>query len=59
MPQNIQASESDSTCQSGRSLGAGFKAYVTQRAFLRSDVRFLFSDRLEEALLRFGFGVDF
>jgi hypothetical protein len=40
-------------------VGAGFKAYVTPRAFLRSDVRLLFSDRLEEALLRFGFGVDF
>jgi hypothetical protein len=40
-------------------VDAGFKAYVTPRAFLRSDVRLLFGDRVEEVVLRFGVGVDF
>ena len=37
----------------------GFKAYLAQRAFFRSDLRFAFRDGLEDVLLRFGFGVDF
>lgn len=37
----------------------GFKAYVTQRAFFRSDLRFTFERGVDEVLLRFGFGVDF
>jgi hypothetical protein len=40
-------------------VGAGFKAYTTRRSFFRSDLRLIISDRLEEVLLRFGFGVDF
>jgi hypothetical protein len=40
-------------------VGAGFKAYVTHRSFVRSDVRLVIGDRIEEVLLRFGFGVDF
>jgi hypothetical protein len=40
-------------------LGAGFKAYVTPRAFFRSDLRVIVDDRVEEAMLRLGFGVDF
>ena len=40
-------------------VGAGFKAYTTRRSFVRSDVRLVIGDRLEEVLLRFGFGVDF
>jgi hypothetical protein len=38
---------------------AGFKAYMTRRSFFRSDLRFVAGDRLEEVLLRFGFGTDF
>ena len=38
---------------------AGFKAYMTQRAFFRSDMRLVIDRRLEEVILRFGFGVDF
>ena len=37
----------------------GFKAYMTQRAFFRSDLRFTFGDGVDEALWRFGMGVDF
>ena len=40
-------------------VAAGFKAYVTPRTFVRSDVRLLIGDRIEEVLVRFGFGVDF
>ncbi len=38
---------------------AGFKAYMTQRAFFRSDLRLTFKGGVDEALLRFGFGMDF
>ena len=38
---------------------AGFKAYMTRRAFFRADLRIGFRSRIEEALLRFGLGVDF
>ena len=37
----------------------GFKAYMTQRSFFRSDMRFTFDDGIEEVLWRFGFGIDF
>ena len=40
-------------------VAAGFKTYLTPRTFIRSDVRLLFGDRIEEVLVRFGFGVDF
>jgi hypothetical protein len=38
---------------------AGFKAYTTQRSFFRGDLRFVAGDRLEEVMLRVGFGLDF
>ena len=41
------------------SLSSGFKAYMTPRAFFRTDLRVTFADRPEEVLLRFGFGVDY
>ena len=37
----------------------GFKAYITQRAFFRTDLRVGFRGGAETALLRFGLGVDF
>jgi outer membrane protein W len=37
----------------------GFKAYFTQKAFFRTDMRLAFDKGVDEALLRFGFGVDF
>ena len=40
-------------------VSAGFKAYATPRAFIRSDARLVIGERIEEALLRFGFGFDF
>jgi hypothetical protein len=38
---------------------AGFKTYMTPRAFFRTELRVVAGERIEEALLRFGFGVDF
>ena len=38
---------------------AGVKAYMTQRAFFRTDMRLTFEDGVEEVLFRFGIGVDF
>lgn len=38
---------------------AGFKAYLAERAFFRSDLRVMFTDRVEDVTIRFGFGVDF
>jgi hypothetical protein len=37
----------------------GFKAYVSPRAFVRSDLRLLARRGIDEVQLRFGFGVDF
>lgn len=38
---------------------AGFKAYMTPRAFFRGDMRVLVRGGVDEVLLRCGFGVDF
>ncbi len=38
---------------------AGFKAYMTPRAFFRSDVRLALRGGVDEVLWRFGLGVDF
>ena len=40
-------------------VATGFKAYMSQRAFFRSDLRASFGRRLEDVVVRFGFGVDF
>ena len=37
----------------------GFKAYMTQKAYFRSDLKMVFRNGVDEVLLRFGFGVDF
>ena len=37
----------------------GFKAYVSPRGFVRSDLRVLARGGIDEVQLRFGFGVDF
>jgi hypothetical protein len=37
----------------------GFKAYVSPKAFFRSDLKLAFGSGVEEVLLRVGFGVDF
>jgi hypothetical protein len=39
--------------------GFGFKSYMTPRSFFRSDLKLVFHDGVDEALLRFGFGIDF
>ena len=38
---------------------AGFKAYMTRRAFFTGDSRLMFRKGLDEVLFRIGFGVDF
>jgi outer membrane protein W len=40
-------------------VAGGFKAYMTNRAFFRSDLRIVASDRIDEVLWRFGLGFDF
>jgi hypothetical protein len=40
-------------------VATGFKAYLGQRGFFRSDLRVAIGDRVEDVLLRLGFGVDF
>ncbi len=37
----------------------GFKGYLTERAFFRTDVRLVFDHRVREVVVRFGFGGDF
>ena len=37
----------------------GFKAYLSRRAFFRTDSRLTLEPRVEHYLLRLGFGVDF
>jgi opacity protein-like surface antigen len=38
---------------------AGVKGYVSARVFLRTDFALAFRERVDEVVLRFGFGVDF
>lgn len=40
-------------------VATGFKAYMTPRGFFRSDLRVAFHGGIDEAVLRFGFGIDF
>ena len=40
-------------------VATGFKAYLTQRGFFRSDIKISVRRGLEDVLVRFGFGVDF
>lgn len=40
-------------------LESGFKAYMTQAAFFRSDLRVALRGGVDEVLIRFGFGIDF
>jgi hypothetical protein len=40
-------------------VATGFKAYLTPRAFFRSDLRVGGRSGIDDVLLRFGFGVDF
>jgi len=40
-------------------VNSGFKAYMTERSFFRSDVRVAFEHDVKDVGLRVGFGVDF
>jgi hypothetical protein len=48
----------DTTLRAMAFATTGFKAYFTQRAFFRSDVHVMFTNRVEDVTLRFGFGMD-
>jgi outer membrane protein W len=45
--------------RAGALATAGFKAYVSERAFFRSDGRVSVRDGVDDVTVRFGFGVDF
>jgi hypothetical protein len=40
-------------------VGAGFKGYMTDRVFFRSDTRVVFRRGIDEVWVRMGVGVDF
>jgi hypothetical protein len=40
-------------------IAIGYKAYLTDRAFFRNDLRLAFRDGIDETTLRLGFGFDF
>ena len=40
-------------------VAVGFKAYLSRRAFFRTDSRLTLEPRVQHVLIRFGFGVDF
>jgi hypothetical protein len=40
-------------------IAIGYKAYVSERAFFRNDLRVAFHHGAEETVLRLGFGIDF
>jgi hypothetical protein len=40
-------------------VASGFKAYMTDRVFFRSDIRVAFGGRTDDVLMRVGVGVDF
>ena len=40
-------------------VASGFKAYMTERTFFRSDIRMAFRGGPDEVLVRIGFGIDF
>jgi hypothetical protein len=40
-------------------VAAGFKAYMTQRVFFRSDLRASLGRGVDDVVVRFGFGADF
>lgn len=40
-------------------FATGFKAYLTPRAFFRSDLRLGIGEGVDDVLVRFGFGMDF
>jgi hypothetical protein len=48
----------DTTLRTMAFATTGFKAYFTERAFFRSDLHVMFTDRVEDVTLRFGFGMD-
>jgi hypothetical protein len=57
---SIPAATERHTAWRGDAFGlAGFKAYVSQRAFFRADLRVAGTERLQATNVRVGFGIDF
>jgi hypothetical protein len=55
----IRSGTTQTSLQVNPFLAAGYKAYVTDRAFFRNDLRVAFRGGFEETVLRIGFGFDF
>lgn len=51
--------QTETTVHARPFASAGFKAYLTDRAFFRAELKFGFGDRVERVLWKAGFGVDF
>ena len=55
----IRSASTQTSFQVNPFLAVGYKAYVTDRAFFRNDLRVAFRGGFEETVLRIGFGFDF
>lgn len=55
----IRPDSTQTSLQLNPFLAIGYKAYVTDRAFFRNDLRVAFRGGFEETVLRIGFGFDF
>jgi len=55
----IDAESTQTSLRVNPFVAVGYKAYVTDRAFFRNDLRIAFRDGPEETVLRIGFGFDF
>lgn len=49
----------ETTLRAGALATAGFKAYMSERTFFRSDLRVTFGRKVDDVAVRFGFGIDF
>ena len=54
-----QSTPGEPSCSQGRLPRSALKAYVTPRAFVRTDMKLVFDKGIDEVLLRLGIGVDF
>ena len=55
----IDAESTQTSLRVNPFVAVGYKAYVTDRAFFRNDLRIAFRGGFEETVLRIGFGFDF
>ena len=55
----IRSDSTQTSLQVNPFLAVGYKAYVSERAFFRNDLRIAFRGGIDETTLRIGFGFDF